>query len=46
MICHCSAYDGVQRALGEALARCVVDKRYHDDSAVFSGWRYIDQLKV
>lgn len=40
-----SPYDGVQRPLGEALARRVVHKRYHDDRAVFPGRGQLHQLE-
>lgn len=44
VICCGSSYDGVQRPLGEALARSVVDKSYHDDCAVYPGRGQLHQL--
>lgn len=34
----------MQRPLGEALARSVVDKSYHDDSALYPGRGQLHQL--
>lgn len=37
MICRGSSDDGVERPLGEAFARSVVDEGYHDDGAIHPG---------
>ncbi len=44
VICCGSSYDGVERPLGEALARSVVDEGYHDDGAIHPGRGQFHQL--
>lgn len=44
VICCSSSYDGVERPLGEALARSVVDEGYHDDGAIHPGRGQFHQL--
>lgn len=44
VICCSSSYDGVERPLGEALARSVVDEGYHDDGALHPGPGQFHQL--
>lgn len=46
VIRRCSPYDGVERPLGEALARGVVNECDHGDCAVHPGWRQLHQLAV
>lgn len=44
VICCSSSYDGVERPLGKAFARSVVDEGHHDDCAVRPAWGELDQL--
>lgn len=44
VICRGSSDDGVERPLGETLARCVVDEGYHDDGAIHPGRGQFHQL--
>lgn len=37
MICRSSSYDGVERPLGKAFTRGVVDKGYHDNGTIHPG---------
>lgn len=46
MICRCSSDDGVERPLGEAFARSVVDEGYHDDGAIHPGRGQLHQRLV
>lgn len=46
MICRCSSDDGVERPLGQAFARSVVDEGHHDDGAIHPGWGQLHQRLV
>lgn len=44
VICCGSSDDGVERPLGEAFARSVVDEGYHDNGAIHPGRGQLHQL--